>query len=111
MPSALHHLHKRKRVNLKKEKYPPKERLKILMDKLIYLVAIGGPIISLAQAYEIWFNKTAAGVSLITWGGYFLGSFAWLAYGVTHKEKPLILNSILWIFVNGLIVVGTFLYR
>ena len=111
MLNALHHLNKRKRIHLKKEKYPPKEKLKRLMENLIYIVAIAGPIISLAQVYEIWYFKNAAGVSLITWTGYFFGSFVWLAYGIIHKEKPLILNGILWIFVNGLIVIGTFIYR
>jgi len=111
MPSAAHHLHKRKRIHIKYEKYPPKEKFKRLIDKLIYIGAIFGPLISLTQVYEIWYYKTAAGVSLITWAGYFLGAFVWLAYGIIHKEKPIVLNSILWIIVNGLIVIGTFIYR
>jgi len=110
MPSAKHHLHKRKRIHVKYEKYPPKEKFKRLVDRLVYIGAILGPLISLTQVYEIWYHKTAAGVSLITWAGYFLGAFVWLEYGIIHKEKPIILNSILWIIVNGLIVVGTFIY-
>jgi uncharacterized protein with PQ loop repeat len=110
MPSALHHLNKRKRIHQKKEKYPHPKKWKRSIDKLVYIIAIAGPIVSLAQVYEIWYHKTAVGVSLITWIGYFLGAFVWLAYGIAHNEKPLILNSVLWIIIEAMIVVGIVLY-
>jgi len=107
---ALHHVHKRKRVHQKFEKYPSKDKWKRFIDKLIYIVAILGPLISITQAYKIWHYQSATGVSLITWSTYVLGGFAWTIYGIVHNEKPIVLNGILWIAVGLLVVIGGLMY-
>ena len=107
---ALHHIHKRKRIHLKKEKYPSPNKWVSLMDKLIYLVAIAGPLITIPQVLKIWIEQNPSGVSVLSWGGYFIGAFFWVTYGFIHKEKPIILANLLWIIFTSLIVVGVFVY-
>lgn len=108
---ALHHLHKRKRIHLKHEKYPHPDKWKRALDKLIYVVAIVGPFVSIPQIWAIWYYKSAADVSLFTWAGYLLMGFLWLEYGIVHKEKPIIITQVLWMIVHTSVVLGVVIYR
>lgn len=80
------------------------------MDNSVYLVGLFGPLMTLPQILNIWVEKNAEGVSGLTWGGYLLGAFFWLAYGVMHKEKPIIFTYVVWAVLYSIIVVGILLY-
>jgi len=88
------------------EKYPHPDKWKRLMDKLIYVIVFVGPIMTIPQVYNIWIEKNASGVSLISWTTYLFTAVFWLIYAVMHKEKPLILPSIIWIILEILIILG-----
>ena len=107
---GLHHFHKRKRMSEKGEPYPNPNKWKRLMDKLIYFVAIFGPVMSIPQILKIWLHKSAAGISEITWSSYLLISIFWLIYGAMHKDKPIIFANILWIVINTIIIIGVVVY-
>tara|TARA_Y100000310_G_C20212952_1_gene592197 strand:- start:233 stop:577 length:345 start_codon:yes stop_codon:yes gene_type:complete len=107
---GMHHYHVRKRVHLHGEKYPHKHKWKRFLDKAIYVVGIVGPLVAIPQILSIWVEKNAAGVSLTSWGAFLVMAVFWLMYGIMHKEKPIIVTYILWIIVDAIIVVGTFLY-
>ena len=107
---GLHHVHKRKRIHLYHEKYPPPQPLKRFMDKAVYGVGILGPLLTIPQITKIWIEQNASGVSLIAWSAYLVGALFWVAYGVLHKEKPIIINSALWMIMQILIVVGVVIY-
>jgi len=81
------------------------------LDAATYVVAFYGPIVSLPQVWKIWVYKTSEGVSMFTWGAFIISTTIWLLYGVQHKQKPIIITSILWLVVEVLIVTGGFLYR
>ena len=102
---AEHHLHTRKKVHQNLEEYPHNDKWKNKLDTLIYLIAISEPIMTLPQAYTIWIRQSAEGVSLISWSWYLITAFIWLAYGIIHKEKPLILSNSFWIVINLIIVI------
>ena len=109
MFKGLHHFLIRKRIHKDHEPYPHPDRLKNAMDKLIYIIGICGPILSIPQIYNIWFLGYAAGVSVVTWLGFaFIGSF-WIFYGVLHKNKPIIISHSLWVIVDLIVVVGVIL--
>ena len=110
MANSFHHLHKRERIHKKHEKYPHSNKWKNLLDKVIYFIAIVGPLISIPQVLKIWSEQTAEGLSLFTWSGYLFGGFFWLAYGIMHKEKPIILTNCLWIIINIGIISGILIY-
>ena len=107
---GLHHFHKRKRIHQKLEPYPHPNKWKRLVDHLIYVVGIFGPIMTVPQLLKIWVEKNAAGVSAVSWTAYFFASLFWLIYGLMHKEGPIIFNAILWIILEILIVVGAMVY-
>jgi len=105
-----HHMSVRKRIHKKFEKYPHDKKLKRYVDKLVLIVAVLAPVMALPQVFKIWIEKNASGVSLVTWITLLIFSFVWLGYGILHKEKPIITTSVLWIFVQILIVVGILRY-
>jgi uncharacterized protein with PQ loop repeat len=80
------------------------------LDRLIFVVGALGPISASAQVYKIWAEKTAEGVSIVTWSANFLFSIVWVIYGIVHKEKSIVLTYSLWILINGLIALGAFIY-
>ena len=108
---AVYHYHKRKRVydeNL--EKYPSRKKWIRLMDKIIYIVGIFGPVMTVPQLVKIWIEQNAAGVSLLSWSGFIIYSLFWVTYGIIHKEKPIIFTHSLWAIMQFLIVIGVFIY-
>lgn len=108
---GLHHFHKRKRRYVNKEPYPHPDMWKRFMDNSVYVIGVLGPILTIPQLITIWVDKNVAGVSGVTWGAYLIGANFWLAYGVMHKEKPIILTYSLWIIIYIAIVVGILMYR
>ncbi len=111
MQTGLHHLHKRKRISQKNlEPYPSKDKLKNLLDKLVYIMGAFGLIMTIPQILKIWLDQNAAGVSVISWSAYLLSSIVWVAYGIVHKEKPIIVIYSMWIIMKLLIIIGTILY-
>lgn len=107
---GLHHFHVRKRIHQRHEKYPHPNKLKRFMDKAIFVIGVIGPVMTIPQVNEIWINHNAAGVSILTWTTYIFTSIFWLAYGILHKEKPIIIAYILWIILNSLVVAGALMY-
>ena len=80
------------------------------IDSVIYIAAIGGPLMNLPQLFKIWISKSANGVSLLSWSGFAVISLMWVYYGYIHKNKPILLmNSALFV-IQTLIATGTLLY-
>lgn len=48
------------------EPYPHPKRFNKIMDRLVYLIVIVGPLMTIPQVTKIWFLKNAAGVSIPT---------------------------------------------
>lgn len=107
MTHGLHHYHKRKN---KKQTSQRKKAIN-LMDSLIYIGAVVVPLAYLPQLIKIWVEKTAAGVSIISWFAFLAGAIFWLTYGFLHKAKPIIIMYTIMLILETFIVVGILLYR
>lgn len=110
MVEALHHFHRRKRIHQKHEPYPHPGKGKRFMDRIIYVVGVLGPLMTIPQLTKIWIEKNAVGVSIVSWASYLIIAVFWLIYGVMHKEKPIILTYSFWIILEAAIVVGILMY-
>ena len=110
MAHPVHHYHKRKRIYRNYEPYPSRKRSKRFMDKIVYLVAILGPIMTIPQFLKVYVEQNVSGLSLISWSSYFLINIVWLCYGILHKEKPIVLAYSAWMIMNGLIALGIVVY-
>lgn len=103
MNIGFHHYRKRRRGT--------KERgVKTFLDRAIYIGVFLGPIGILPQIIKIWTEKNATGVSSFTWIGYFVGAIFWVVYGLTHKEKPIVLTNIFIGLEALVIIIGVFLF-
>jgi len=83
---------------------------KRLIKRSVLAIAVIEPLMTLPQVYQIWVMKQAEGVSGLTWGLYLIAAVIWLLYGLQLKDKPIIISSILWLFFESAVVVGTILY-
>lgn len=100
----LRHIHK------KKKHFPSKKYELNLLDRVMYLVALAGPVMTLPQIYDIWIKRTSS-LNVVTWGGYLTIGFVWLFYGFVHKEKMIIFSNMIGIVTTGLVFVGAYIYR
>lgn len=101
---GLHHFHRRKRIYLHHEPFPHPIKWKRSLDKIIYVIGIVGPLMTLPQIYPIWSTQKAVGVSIFSWLAYMVIALVWLIYGIVHREKPIIITNILWILLEFLVV-------
>ncbi len=105
-----HHLLRRKRKARGLEPYPATTEWKRLIDKVVYLAGIVGPIMSIPQILEIYVGQNAAGVSPISWFSWALFNIPWVMYGFAHREYPIVLAYSLWFLVNITIGIGAVIY-
>ncbi len=98
------HITKRKISKLKP--YPSNDRRVRILDKVIYVVGVLGPIMTIPQVWQIWMLGKYDGVSITTWSAYLLFSLAWTLYGYVHKELAIVVSSALSLAVQLLVVMG-----
>lgn len=108
--STIHHLHTRKRIYKKLEQYPHPQKLKRVVDYLVYFASIAIPIFTLPQIYKIFSELNAQGVSPVSWGAYGASNLIWLFYGIVHKETPLILVNAIMMTLNFIVMLGAIIY-
>jgi uncharacterized protein with PQ loop repeat len=87
-----------------------KQAKPLLVDRLTYVAAILEPLITLPQVYQIFHQRTAAGVSLTSWIGYEALTLVWLWYGIVHKERVIIVYQGLFALFQIAIIVGGIMY-
>jgi len=76
------HLHKRK-------KKPSKSRFNAQVDTLVYAVSILVLALTIPQIYNIWIDKNAAGVSVISWAAYTVSACSFVgSYRRQTKKNP-----------------------
>lgn len=80
------------------------------VNKAVYFFAIFGNAFTIPQLAKIWVEHNAQGLSLPTWGAYFVSAIFWLGYGIYHKEKVIIISNALSMIVNLVVVVGILVF-
>lgn len=80
------------------------------IDKAVYVAAFVEPASTIPQVVTIYTQKTAAGISMISWVAYLTFSILWLWYGIVHKQKALIVAYVLFATTEVLVLFGALLY-
>ncbi|MBP9826892.1 hypothetical protein KBC99_00230 [Candidatus Saccharibacteria bacterium] len=80
------------------------------IDKAVMVTAFVEPLAGLPQVIQIFHTRSAKDLSLSSWVAYQLVTVIWLLYGITHKEKPIIIYQGLWLFVQTLVIIGIVIY-
>ena len=97
MAHPTHHFSIHKLLNSNKSKKN--------VDKLAYIVGVGGNIAVLPQIIKAW-ESNAPGLAVMTWLLFTGIGFIWLVYAIQHKQKPLIVAQIVGIGCNAAVVLG-----
>lgn len=87
-----------------------KDQAKRDFNKFVYLIGLLSVALALFQAWKIFYEGAAAGVSLIYWGAYLAIAAAWFGYGIYYQNKPIMLTYGAWIFVEITIINGIIFY-
>ena len=103
---SAHHFFARRR----REPYPATRVGLRMLDIVVYIAGIVGPLATIPQVLQIYTTHSASGVSFVTWGAYALFDIPWIIYAIVHREPPLLLCYILWFFFNSLVAIGVLLY-
>jgi uncharacterized protein with PQ loop repeat len=98
-----------------KKHYKPKISLKnkehkYIIDRVVMVTGLIGPIASIPQAVQIFSLQDAEGVSLVTWSFFILTNSALLIYSIVHKLLPLLISNICWVSIELIVVMGILMY-
>ena len=65
---------------------------------------------AMPQVFIIYAAHSAANVSLVSWASITAFNGIWFLYAFVHKDRPLMLNAVLWIAVGALVTLGAVIY-
>lgn len=58
-------------------------------------------VMTVLQVLTIRIRHQAAGVSLLSWGAYFLSAAVWLWYGLQKRDKNIYLPCVGWLLLDA----------
>ncbi len=80
-------------------------------DFVVYFFMVATPLFELPQVYTIYVNKSADGVSILTWGFFLLASVVWFRYAIKRRLLPLMVSNSLYFVIELFIVTGIVMYQ
>jgi len=81
-----------------------------MLDKLIFVAGVVGPVLSIPQIVLIYSNKDASDISAVSWFGWAALNIVWILYGLVHKEPPIVMTYTFWFIINLTVAFGAILY-
>ena len=107
--TAIHHMHKRKRIHIHHEIYPHPEKWKNRLDMVVFGVALFSVLMTIPQVIAVWTTKNVSGVSPAYWMMVSFAAFCWLIYGLVHKENKIVVVNALSMVLDALVVIGVWM--
>ena len=80
------------------------------IDNAMAAAAIVHPATAAPQVLKIYETHNAVGVAPLTWLSFMVIGTVFLAYGLLHKIKPMIVTQVLWFVMDAVILTGVVLY-
>ena len=81
-----------------------------VMKRLLGAMSIFTLVMTVPQILIIWLRQEAAGVSLFSWGAYFVSALIWFWYGVQRRDRNIYIPCVGWILLDGAVIIGTVVY-
>jgi len=81
------------------------------MKQLLGMISIFTLVMTVPQVLTIWISRQAGGVSLLSWGAYFISVLVWFWYGLQKRDRNIYLPCLGWLLLDGAVVVGALIYR
>lgn len=108
--TGLQHVAARERIFTKLSPFPHPTGLRRYFDYLMYAVGSLAPLALVPQVVEIYGHKNASGLAASTWIILTMINLLWVAYGVLHTERPIVVANTGMLLLNLSVVIGIFLY-
>jgi uncharacterized protein with PQ loop repeat len=87
-----------------------RRRVARAINSAMAAAAIIHPATAAPQVIKIYETHNAVGVAPLTWLGFMAIGTVFLAYGLLHKIKPMIVTQVLWFVMDAVILTGVVLY-
>jgi uncharacterized protein with PQ loop repeat len=75
-------------------------------NRILYALSILTMVMTIPQVVSIWLNRSATGVSVLTWSTYLVSACVWLIHGIRRRDPNIYLPCIGWIVLDAVIVIG-----
>jgi uncharacterized protein with PQ loop repeat len=76
------------------------------LDKLLPILSFVTMALTVPQVWNIWVEGNVSGVSLVSWGAYFVAACLWLVEGLRKHDKTIWVACIGWVILDGAVFIG-----
>lgn len=80
------------------------------MKRVLGGLSIFTLLMTVPQIVAIWATRQAAGVSVLSWGAYWISALVWFFYGVQKRDRNIYLPCVGWLVLDGAVIVGAWIY-
>lgn len=80
------------------------------MKRVLAGMSVFTLVMTIPQIVTIWATRQAAGVSVLSWGAYWISALAWFVYGLQKRDRNIYLPCLGWLALDGAVVIGALLY-
>jgi uncharacterized protein with PQ loop repeat len=77
-----------------------------LLDKVLPVLSVVTMALTVPQVWSVWVEGNVSGVSLLSWGAYFVGACLWLVDGLRKGDKTIWVACIGWVLLDGAVFIG-----
>ena len=81
------------------------------LRRLLGAMSVFAMLMTIPQVLTIWVGHNAGGVSILTWGTYFISAVLWLFFGCWQGDKNIYLPCIGWLVLDSSVILGALIYR
>jgi uncharacterized protein with PQ loop repeat len=81
------------------------------LRRLLGAMSVFAMLMTIPQVLTIWVGHNAGGVSILTWGTYFVSAVLWLFFGCWLGDKNIYLPCIGWLVLDSSVILGALIYR
>jgi uncharacterized protein with PQ loop repeat len=77
-----------------------------LVEKALPVLSIFTMLMTVPQVWSVWIGGNTSGVSVLSWGAYFLSACLWLVYGLHKGDRKIWVACIGWVLLDGAVFIG-----
>jgi uncharacterized protein with PQ loop repeat len=82
-----------------------------IFDKVLPALSVLTMALTVPQVWSVWVQDNTSGVSLLSWGAYFVAACLWLVDGVRKHDKTIWVACIGWVILDGAVFLGALLHH
>lgn len=80
------------------------------IDKLMYFASFAYPFTAVPQIIQVYSSKDVTSLSLVSFALYVIFGSIFLAYAISKKLKPLVIEGALWLVIYIAMLLGIVLF-